>query len=402
MASLEQSFEEACISGKIPHAVIAASNKDGSFAYIRSFGLKALDQDPAQPIKDDDIMSIASLTKLMTTIAALQCVERGLIGLSDDVADVLPELAALEVLKGIDQDKKPILKKRQNAITLRHLLTHSAGLVYDILSPLNQIYNEATGRTAFQKGSTVISRFSAPLLFEPGTGWHYSPSLDWVGLLITRLTRTSLEEYMKCNIWGPLGIEDATFFLEQNDLLKDRLVGMTLRDPTAPEYQGKVVPYSGPPVLGEATEELGGHGAFTSIPSYLKVLTSILRNDEKLLRKETVALMFKPQLSQESQMALQKVFSSSETARLYIADLPDTVRYDWGFGGALSLDNVEWGRRQGTMVWSGLPNLFWFIDPEAGLCGVYGGQVMMNGDPQTKKMISLFERTMYQRSSEIA
>ncbi|TPX20293.1 hypothetical protein DIZ76_016181 [Coccidioides immitis] len=128
---------------------------------------------------------------------------------------------------------------------------------------------------------------------------------------------------------------------------------------------------------------MGGQGVFTSIPSYLKILKSILVDDGKLLSQRMVEMMFTPQLSSQSRAAIQKVFSIREASRNYIAEYIETAPYDWGLGGMLTLDNVGWARRKGTMTWSGLPNLFWFIDREADLCGVYGGQVLMNGDPQT-------------------
>ncbi|QVM12572.1 hypothetical protein D8B26_007193 [Coccidioides posadasii str. Silveira] len=119
MVSLEQAFEEACNTGKIPHAVLASSNKDESFTNLRAFGFKTLSEESKQAIKNDDIMMIFSLTKLMTSIAVLQCVERGLIQLDDDVAQILPDLAALEILEGHNSDTREwILRKRKNAINL--------------------------------------------------------------------------------------------------------------------------------------------------------------------------------------------------------------------------------------------------------------------------------------------
>ncbi|KMP09481.1 transesterase [Coccidioides immitis RMSCC 3703] len=360
MVSLEQAFEEACNTGKIPHAVLASSNKDESFTYLRAFGFKTLSEEPKQAIKNDDIMMIFSLTKRMTSIAALQCVERSLIQLDDDVAQILPDLAALEILEGYNSDTREwILRKRKNAINLRSA---------EGLSPLHRQYNKAMGRPKALDGPTITTRYTSPLLFEPGTSWGYGTGLDWAGLLVTRLTKMNLEEYMKEHIWSPLGIHDATFWPEKNLDLSKRIAEMALRDP--------------PPPL------LTPRGKLFLMPGLLCLeLTlkkwSILVDDGKLLSQRMVEMMFTPQLSSQSRAAIQKVFSIREASRNYIAEYIETAPYDWGLGGMLTLDNVGWARRKGTMTWSGLPNLFWFIDREADLCGVYGGQVLMNGDPQT-------------------
>jgi len=112
---MEAGFDDACASDAIPGAVLCATNASGSFSYARGFGV-----DPnTGPLHPDSILLLASCTKLLTSIAALQCVERGLIGLDDDTAGLLPELAALPVLASFDAHGQPRTVPRQRAITLR-------------------------------------------------------------------------------------------------------------------------------------------------------------------------------------------------------------------------------------------------------------------------------------------
>lgn len=237
------------------------------------------------------------------------------------------------------------------------------------MSPMHQEYNKFNGNPGgSMSGPTVTTRYAIPLLSEPGTSWHYGTSTDWAGLLVMRLTKQGLEEYMKQNIWVPLGVEDATFWPERYPVLNNLIPQMTTRDPTVPNEEGAIVPFlEKVMILGDRTEELGGTGLFISTPSYLKVLKSLLVDDEMLLRKETTAMMFEPQLSAQSQDALQRYFSSKENVRAMIADIPENVRYDWGLGGMLAMDNINWGRRKGTMLWAGWPNLFWVCKLSAGL-----------------------------------
>jgi len=168
----------------------------GSFKYKHAVGKK--DHLEEKPIEEDAMFLLASQTKLLTTIAALQIVERGLFRLDDDVTEKLPELGAHKILQGFDEDDKPILVERKKAITLksvryiwvpswrsvhadghcRHLLTHSAGCAYDGGAPTLIKYQKQRGRE-LGVGPTVPERYDYPLLFEPGTGWMYGANMDW-------------------------------------------------------------------------------------------------------------------------------------------------------------------------------------------------------------------------------
>lgn len=232
-------------------------------------------------------------------------------------------------------------------------MTHSAGLSYERLSPKLARYrkqrNEPLGT-----GPTVPILGSAPLLYEPGTKWMYSTSIDWAGKLIERITGETLEKYMNKNIWQPLGITEITFWPDKNPKLKSRKADMTIRDP-----HGKLVHDNGPQLTAGAKDCFGGHGASASMPDYLKILQSILKDDEKLLKKETTAIMFQPQLSTESREAMKKLWSVPAASSMFVGEFPHGIATDWGIGGLLIRDTTEGWRRKDTLVWSGLPNLFW-------------------------------------------
>jgi hypothetical protein len=151
---------------------------------------------------------------------------------------------------------------------------------------------------------------------------------------------------------------------------------MTRRDPSIPNGNGKVIPDTEPHLLSHAKEEMGGVGLYTSMASYIKILHSLLVNDEKLLKRETVdALLFEPQLSASSQKTLQGVFSHIQPGKEsgappYVGTFAQ-VRYDHSLGGLLSLGDVDsedlkW-RRKGYLCWSGMPNIFW-VCPSLAYC----------------------------------
>jgi len=275
----------------------------------------------------------------------------------------------------------------------RYLLTHSAGAGYEALEPKLIKWRKDQGHEP-STSSTFSERFAYPLTYEPGSSWAYGTGIDWAGQVVEKLTGQTLEEYMNDNIWNPLGIKSISFWPNRNPEMKARLAGMTARNP----QDSKLVPYTSP-LFGDAESGdcFGGHGAYADLQDYLKILHSILADDEILLKKETAALMFQPQLTKDSKAAQGKIMSNPEMSALFVGDFPTSIEYDWGIGGILIQQDNPGRRKKGTLIWSGLPNLFWFIDREAGLCGVYGTQVVPPGDPLVEETIKAFELGMYEK-----
>lgn len=211
---------------------------------------------------------------------------------------------------------------------------------------------------------TVVGSYSSPGIFEPGKSWLYSPGLDWAGLLISRLSKMDLETYCQRYIYAPLDIKDVTFWPDRQLDLASRLANLSIRDPAVPDGSGKAVVFKGPNMIAGAAEEMGGQGIFAPLTSILKILHSLLADDEKLLKKEMSAMMFEPQLSEESREALQRLYASEPTkGPISIGKFPPHIRYDWGLGGLLTMEDVEedgkvW-RRKGCLNWSGMLNCFW-------------------------------------------
>lgn len=204
--------------------------------------------------------------------------------------------------------------------------------------------------------STVVERCNVPLLYEPGTSWSYGTSIDWAGKLIERITGQTLEEYMKKTIWTPLGITDITFWPENRPDLKARAAHMSKRDR---QGSGKVVHQGEIPSTRDVEDCFGGQGAYASMSDFFKILQSLLVDDEKLLRRETAAMMFEPQLSEASRQAQRHDTTRSAHSRLFVGEFPAHVGLDWGIGGLLTTDDDAGWRRKNSLIWSGMPNLFW-------------------------------------------
>jgi CubicO group peptidase (beta-lactamase class C family) len=295
---------------------------------------------------------LASATKLLTTVAILQLTEKGLVGLDSNIETYVPALASLEILTGFDKDDgSPILKKREKPILLRHLLTHSYGQVYDFRGGLTLKY-QMWRKRALSWGPTVEDRFDTPLVYEPGEGFGYSPGLDWAGKVLEKITGQTLDEYMKEQMWPQLGIKHITFWPESSEFGSQEKWEMSMRD----RKSGRVVPHKGLNPNEGLTECLGGQGAYASMLDFFKVMCSLLIDDEKLLKRETTANMFRPQLSPASKRAIQEDFRDTAWA---VGNYPDNKEYDWGLGGVLADGDGHEYRRRGTLMWSGATNVFW-------------------------------------------
>lgn len=321
-------------------------------------GPKSVASSAPDPVDSNTIFTLASVTKLPTTIAALQQVEQGRIQLDDDVTELLPFLRQQKILSGFDDTGKPILKDRNGPITLRHLLTHASGVGYSFLSSAEKLqkYNTYTGRAPGQ-GSTVETRFDLPLLYEPGESWAYGAGIDWAGQVVEQLSGLSLEEYFNEHIWKPLGASSTfTFFPSKGKSAKQHLA--TLASRTAESQQLKALPEGFD--LNRGLEEcFGGQGGYGRAEDVLKLLHSLLANDGRVLQPKTVDMMFQGQLSQPSKTALKE---SLEGPAWAVGDYYADEEYNWGLGGILiekPSSAAPYTRGVNTLIWSGAPNIFW-------------------------------------------
>lgn len=213
--------------------------------------------------------------------------------------------------------------------------------------------------------------------------------LDWAGFLIERLTSTSLEDYMASHLWQPLGITGITFWPEKNPELRDKVPGTVVRTP-----DGKLVPYTEDNLNTHSVDCYGGHGAYAKMSDYLKVLQSLLANDGKLLKPETVDMMFQPQLGEGSTKALNAF--KENFGGMLIGEIVNEIPVNYGLGGMLFMADDVGRRKKGSMSWGGIVNPFWLVDREAGIALTFGTQVMPPGDPGCKEMTGVAERAIYE------
>jgi CubicO group peptidase (beta-lactamase class C family) len=339
---------------------------------------------------------IASCTKLITAIAALQLKERGLITLDEPLDHHLPELAAQPIITQTHDGK---LEYRQATIpiTLRHLITHSSGATYDWMDPVLFAWRASRGETpALVVDGDVAKAYAYPRTFEAGTSWKYSGGLDWTSLLVERLSGLGFEEYVENNIAKPLSAESFTWHLSRKPDVANKLMRMSTR-----KEDGTLI--DGPnPVWSEPVKESGGAGMYANMHDFAKVLSDLLKDSPVLLKKNTVDEMFTPQFMPDS-FTLRDLRADGGVAyQCTIDDSMESVIANHGLGGLLVEEDVNrknYFRPKGTLSWSGMPNLSWSINRERGLALFFATQVLPWADRKTWDIIARYETAVWQNLS---
>lgn len=378
----------------VPGCVLAAVDKTGKIIYSRSSGYDSVLPD-APPIDRHGVFWIASCSKLVGTIAALQCVERGMITLDDPVSSILPELSDLKLI-AVPDSREPTsnqfqFKQATKRITLRQLLTHTSGLGYDIMDPTIMAWRSSRGEQPKTLSGTIADAQLVPLKFEPGEGWVYGGGIDWAGLLVSRLNHNlPLEEYMQENIFKPLGLEFTSFRVEKHPELKSRLVSTSER-----QTDGTLKP-SKQLWTEHAPEDCAGGGLYSTVDDFIKIIGDLLRDTPILLKKDTVEQMFKGQLPQGSN-ALKGLSEASDIvfAMTGMSDVTEGVNF--ALGGMYMEEETT--MKKGTLCWGGLPNLYWFANRDEGIAGFYASQVLPPGDAISGKLARDFFQSVFRLGS---
>lgn len=238
-----------------------------------------------------------------------------------------------------------------------------------------------------------------PLLSEPGTTWAYGANFEWLGQVIERATGVaSLGDYLRQNIWGPLGIKAATFEVHTRPEILEARSDMSLRIPNGP-----LVPSPTRFFPEHPGYHSGGGGMHSSPAEYIKLLIAVLQNDGKLLKPETLDLLFEPQLTPAVTETLETVLFENGGQSSLSQNLPRSARPIQALGGMVSRNDVvgdvfggEGKRRnKGTLTWGGLPNLVWTVDRKAGIVLFYATQVIPPGDKISLDAFRRFEEAVY-------
>jgi len=388
------SVDAAIDAGTLNGAVLCATDAEGRFVFDKALGHRILLSGEKVPERTDDVLYLASATKLIATIAALQCVEDGLLTLTGDLSSVLPELASKQIITGFSEDgETPLLEAPTRAITLEMLLTHSSGLSYHMANPDITRWQDKFNPLPEGQRRGVVEAFKYPLAFNPGSSWMYGPGLDFAGLAVARVTGRTLGEHVQKRISEPLGITTTHFFPVTREDLRARMVDLNPSDPNG--FGSAVTAGGGFNYRSEG--DFGGHGLFASGEDYLKVMRSLLANDGKLLKPATVDDMFQDHLSPEAAAGLHTVLNGP-LGMFFRVGSEAGMKAGHGLGGLLTLEDRDGWFGERTLAWGGGQTLTWFIDRKNDLCGLVGLQAVLPLNPdEMEKLKQTFRHDIYRK-----
>jgi methyl acetate hydrolase len=366
---------------KIPCAVAMVATPE-KILYQGAFGTR--DAASKTPVTIDSIFAIASMTKAVTSVAALQLVDQGKLTLDEPVSRHIPEFAELQVFAGADASGKPILRPVRTPVTLRHLLTHTSGFAYAQWSKEMTEYEKLSGTTV--PLGTVAP--NVPLIFEPGTRWQYGYSTDRTGKLVEAVSGLTLEQYFQRNILQPLAMQDTSFLLPPEKF--DRWVSRYDRQP---DGSLKQEPRQQP---APPKEFNGGGGLYSTAGDYVKFMRMILGrgvggNGNRILQAKTVELMTSNQIGNLTAGKLK----SFDLARSADVDVHPGANDAWGLGFLINRTPYSGGRSAGSLAWAGLANTFYWIDPKRNLCATLMMQYLPFVDKEAVGLLGDFERAVY-------
>ncbi|MBV9251717.1 MAG: beta-lactamase family protein [Acetobacteraceae bacterium] len=382
-AAIDRILQAAVTSGSVPGVVAAARNANGVI-YQGAFGRHGVASDA--PVPMDAVFRIASMTKAITATAAMQLVEQGKLSLDRPAGEILPQLASPQVLEGFDAAGKPRLRPAKGVITLRKLLTHTAGFVYDTWNAGMNRYAQLTGLPAARSGK--LAALNAPLGFDPGQRWEYGINIDFAGRMVEAVSGQTLEAYMQRHILAPLGMRDTTYLLRPG--LSSRLVHITARTAT-----GALEPFEVPAPAEPPEFFPGGGGLFSTAPDYMAFLGMLLGggslNGAHVLRPETVATMAQNQMGDLNVLPLK----SSNPILSNDVDLFPDVPKKWGLSFLINTRDLPTGRSAGSLAWAGLYNTYFWLDPKRRIAGVLMTQILPFVDKPVLRLLDEFESAVY-------
>ena len=366
-------MNETVKKSDLPAVVAIALNKDGE-RVVYTYGKAIWTEDT--DVTSNHIFRIASMTKLVTSIAALQLVERGVVGLDDDLSPIMPEMTKIPILSNGE------LIEAKNKITLRHLLTHTSGFGY-------------SGATITVEGimDDNWDYEDGPRHFESGTNFLYGTSTDWAGKLVEKLTEMTLEEYFTKYITKPLGM-NRTFF-NVPDSLHSLIVS---RGNRGDDGQEKLTESLNRIPNSKVTTFSGGGGLFSTPSDYTKLLQCLLNDGKysggRILREETIVEMTLNQIGNITLNPEGRYFGPGTCCNF------NGLMYEnsrWGLAFMIDNNSKDYGRETGTVMWGGYFNTYFYIDFKSGIAASIFTQHIPFNHFETTSLFDKFSEIVYSK-----
>ncbi|MEL6982835.1 MAG: serine hydrolase domain-containing protein [Actinomycetota bacterium] len=368
--------------GAAPGVTAVVVDRDGQ-SYLGSAGERQKGSGVA--MTPDTVGAIFSMTKAITGAAAMQMVEQGKLDLDTPAGDVCPDLHQVTVLDGFDDDGQPVTRALATPITLRHLLTHTSGFVYDIWNAEIGRWHEATGCPTVL--SLELAGLRTPIAFDPGTKWEYGTGIDWAGQMVEAVSGQTLGAYFAEHLIGPLGMSDTAF--AHTPTMLERASAMHARMP-----DGSLEPIE-LPAPPNPEFEMGGGGLHGTMSDYGRFMRMILNDGEldgtRVLAAETVQTMAENHIGDLRVQPLKTANPQFSVDAEFFPGEPKT----WGLSFQINEQAAATGRPAGTLMWAGLANSYFWIDRTNGVAGAYLSQILPFADEGSLGLFNEFETAVY-------
>ena len=360
---------------KIPAVVMGKISKDGQMQFF-SKGPSRWDRNDT--ISKKNIFKIASMTKALASVAALQLVEQGKITLDEPLDEYLPEMSSIKILNKNNEIIEP-----KNSITLRHLLTHTAGFGYWFTSTQLSNWNK------LKKDIDWNEKYE-PRLFESGSDYMYGTNIDWVGRLVEKISEMNLEEYLRKNVTGPLEMNSTWFNVPEE--LEDLVVSSSIRNNDSGELIKNEY------TKRKITKSFNAGGGISSSPEdYGKFLVCMLNKGKvdgvEILKEQTFDLMNTPQLDKfkttHRHVPVGNVDTKARGDKDNFFDSYDNWTLAWAYEENSTI------RPYGTGYWAGFYNTYFTIDFENEFALVCMTQILPINDMESYNLFTSFEKMIY-------
>lgn len=380
--AIDRALQAGVDRGAVAGVTAIVVDREGT-RYEGGFGKREIGGDA--DMNFDTVGAIFSMTKAVTAAAAMQMVEQGKLGLDAPAADVCDAIGRAGVLTGFDGDNQPITRPPASPVTLRQLLTHTSGYVYDIWNPKMAKWANATGAPSVF--SLKKAALEIPLLFDPGTAWEYGVGIDWAGLMVEEVSGQTLGAYLAEHLTGPLGMSDTAF--SSTDTMAARAASLHARLP-----DGALAPMTLPPAEGPEFE-MGGGGLQSTVSDYGRFMQMVLNDGAlggtRVLKPETVQLMSTNNMGDLRVSVLRSIAPSLSLDAEFFPGVPKS----WGLSFQINEEPAPTGRPAGTLMWAGLANSFFWIDRTNGIAGAFLSQVLPFADPGALDLYLEMETAVY-------
>ncbi len=377
---IDEVLRGAVARGDVPGVVALAAGDDGVI-YAGAAGRRSVDAD--DPITQDTMLRIASMTKMVTTTAALQLHERGSLDLQAPVQAYRPEFASLQVLDGFDGDT-PRLRPPRKQATVHQLMTHTAGFGYWFWNSDIDRYEQITGVPNILPGDDAV--FTSPLVSDPGTGFEYGINVDWLGRVVEAVSRQSLDAYIEANITGPLGMTSTT--ARMTDAQRANCAPVHVRGEDGSFAATDLDWAQQPDYWG------GGHFLYSTPRDYLAFQRMLLGggalDDVRILSDATVYGAFTNQIG-----GLDFPASITTAHPELSADVNLGPNLKWGHGLLLNETQQPGMRAANSGAWAGLFNTHFWVDPASRVTGSIFSQTLPFGEAPAFQLYLDFEQALY-------